>query len=66
MVYKSLRINCSQEAGLQRGTCGMRRSGEEGLIPVDARGIFARLTWLPWPVFWLFVARISKASNIEA
>lgn len=56
MVYKSLLINCSQEAGFLRGTCGMGRSGEEGLIPVTARRIFARLTWLLEAGFWLFVA----------
>jgi len=54
-VYKSLVINCSQEAGLLRGTCGMRRSGEERLIPVDAWRVFTRLTWLLSPRFWLFI-----------
>jgi len=35
LVYRIL-MNCSQAVGLLRGTCGMRRSGEEGLIPVNA------------------------------
>lgn len=40
-------MDCSHKAGLMRGTCGMRRSGKEWLIPVNAREISARLSWLP-------------------